>query len=198
MPGDPERKKSGPKRSDSELVQLYLRTRESAYFTMLYRRYSTKVFSKCISLLRDEGQAQDATQDIFIKVYTNLAKFSERSKFSTWLYSVTYNYCIDYIRRKKKLKNVFSDEMESAPDMVEEVDDSELLEIEVERLKVILDRIPPGDKAVLLMKYQDDMSIRDIAEGLDKTESAIKMKLKRAKHKALLVYEGLYKKNSVL
>ena len=192
MPDDPMEKQSRPKRSDSEVVKLYLKTRESAYFNILYKRYASKVFSKSISLLRDEGLAQDATQDIFIKIYTNLSKFSEKSKFSTWLYSITYNYCIDYLRRKKKLRNIFSDEMESAPDIVEDVEDRELLEMEVSRLKRVLEKIPPGDKAVLLMKYQDDMSIRDIAEGMEKSESAIKMKIKRAKHKALQVYNQLF------
>jgi RNA polymerase sigma factor (sigma-70 family) len=127
-----------------------------------------------------------------VKIFLNLSRFSGKSKFSTWVYSVTYNYCIDYIRRKKKEKNIFSDEMERVPDLVEEVPDRELLEMEVSRLKEVLNNIPPGDKAVLLMKYQDEMSIRDISGILDKSESAIKMKLKRAKQKAFNVYKELY------
>ena len=82
--------------------------------------------------------------------------------------------------------------MERAPDIVEEVPDRELMEMEVSRLKKVLDVIPPGDKAVLLMKYQDEMSIRDISEILDKSESAIKMKLKRAKQKAVDHYKELF------
>ena len=180
------------KKSDIEVVDLYMMTRESAYFSLLYSRYSGKVYRKCISLLKDEGMAQDATQDIFMKIYVNLAKFGGKSKFSTWLYSITYNYCIDYIRKMKKEKNLFSDEMESAPDIVEDIDDKELLQMEVGRLKKVLDNIPSGDKAVLLMKYQQDMPIKEIAEILDKSESAIKMKIKRAKHKAQLVYTQLF------
>lgn len=143
-------------------------------------------------MLKDEGLAQDATQDIFIKIYTNLAKFSEKSKFSTWLYSITYNYCIDYLRRKKKEKNLFTGEMDTPPDIVEEVEDKELLQIELKKLKVVLGKIPIGDKAILMMKYQEEMSIKEIAEGLEKTESAVKMKIKRAKAKAMSVYKDLY------
>ena len=55
-----------------------------------------------------------------------------------------------------------------------------------------MDNIPVGDKAILLMKYQDEMSIREIAGTLEKTESAIKMKIKRAKHKARLVYQNKF------
>lgn len=177
---------------DSELVRLYLKTQKQDYFNLLYRRYSGKIYSKCISLLKDEGLAQDAAQEVMVKIFLNLSRFSGKSKFSTWVYSVTYNYCIDYIRRKKKEKNIFSDEMERAPDIVEEVPDRELMEMEVSRLKKVLDVIPPGDKAVLLMKYQDEMSIRDISEILDKSESAIKMKLKRAKQKAVDQYRELF------
>lgn len=179
-------------RSDSEVIKLYLSTRETAYFSLLYSRYSGKVFSKCISMLKDEGLAQDATQDIFIKIYTNLAKFSEKSKFSTWIYSITYNYCIDFLRKKKKEKNLFTGEMDTPPDIVEDVEDIELLQIELKKLKVILDKIPVGDKAILMMKYKEEMSIKEIAESLEKTESAIKMKIKRAKAKALSVYKNIY------
>ena len=118
---------------------------------MLYNRYSGKVFSKCISLLKDEQLADDATQDIFLKIYLNLAKFSGKSKFSTWVYSITYNYCIDYIRRKKKERNIFSEDIENVGEPLVDVPDHELLEMEVKRLKKVMNVIPPGDRAVLLM-----------------------------------------------
>ncbi|MEM6316965.1 MAG: sigma factor, partial [Bacteroidota bacterium] len=77
--------------SDEELIRHYLDTQNSKYFDQLYSKYATKVFSKCISLLKDEAGAQDATQDIFLKIFLNLSKFSGKSKFSTWIYSITYN-----------------------------------------------------------------------------------------------------------
>lgn len=128
--------------------------------------------------------AQDATQEIFMKIFLNLARFGEKAKFSTWVYSITYNYCIDYIRKRKKQKSIFSDEMEKAPEIVDDVPDEALLTMEVHKLKKVLETIPTGDRAVLLMKYQDDLSIKEIAGILNKSESAIKMKIKRAKAKA--------------
>lgn len=191
----PLTKKEISKLTDNEIIHLILENRQRPYFSELYSRYSTKIYSKCISLLKSEAQAQDATQDIFIKIYMNLAKFSEKSKFSTWIYSITYNYCIDYIRKKKKDKKIFSDEIENAPDIIDDVNDSELMELEVKRLKIVLENIPEGDKAILLMKYQDDFSIKDISAALNKTESAIKMKIKRAKHKAQKTYKELFSDN---
>ncbi len=190
MDSSPLETKSFKTMSDTEVIQLHLSSHNTVYFSLLYKRYANKIYGKCISLLKDEALAQDATQEIFTKIYLNLSKFSERSKFSTWVYSITYNFCIDFLRRKKKEKKLFSGEVDEnkAEDIVEEVPDTELLEMEVSRLKVILEKIPVGDKAVLLMKYQDDMSIKEIAETLDKSESAIKMKIKRAKAKAKQVY----------
>lgn len=181
------------KMKDEELIERYLSSYDSSYFSILHKRYSTKVYSKCISLLKNEDLAQDALQEIFVKIFMNLSKFSGRSKFSTWVYSITYNFCIDFIRRKKKERKLFSDDIENAAEPIEDVKDEELLEIEVSRLKRILEEIPIADKAVLLMKYQDELSIREIAEMLDKSESAIKMKIKRAKHKAYKKYKELFK-----
>ena len=180
------------KLSDSELVQRFLATQESAYFNVLYDKYSARVYSRCLSLLKDVALAQDATQEIFVKIYLNLSKFSERSQFSTWVYSITYNFCIDLIRRNKKQQAIFTDDIEKTPEVADDVPDETLLTMEVDRLKDVLENIPVGDKAILLMKYQDDMQIKEIAAVLDKTESAIKMKLKRAKHKAQSVYQTRY------
>ncbi|MCB0599331.1 MAG: sigma-70 family RNA polymerase sigma factor [Lewinellaceae bacterium] len=179
---------------DIEVIHHYLDTQASRCFSLLYGRYSAKIYSKCISMLKDEALAQDATQEIFTKIFLNLSRFGEKSMFSTWVYSITYNYCIDFLRRKKKQQDIFSDEMEKAAEPADEqTSEKELLEMEISQLKTVLDNIPAGDRAILLMKYQDGMSIKDIAEILDKTESAIKMKIKRAKAKAQQTKHELFK-----
>ncbi len=179
--------------TDSELIARYLRDQNTMYFTVLYRRYAGKVFAKCISMLADEGQARDATQDIFIKVLLNLAKFTEQSSFSTWVYSITYNYCIDMIRKKKKMPLLFTEDVGKVSKETDpEIPDSVLLEMKQERLEKVIDRLPPGDKAILMMKYIDDMQIKEIGEVLGKTESAIKMQIMRAKQRSQAIYDELY------
>ena len=179
------RKKKIP---DDELIDMFLASQSPEHFGELYSRYADKVYSKCLSLLKNEAAAQDAAQDIFLKIFLNLAKFNKKSRFSTWVYSITYNYCIDYLRRKKKEKTVLTDDENDKDPVMEEVDDKEILEMEIERLAFILDKIPEEDKMVLLMKYREDLSIKDISQAFDKSESAIKMKLKRAKNKVRKLY----------
>jgi len=184
--------------SDSELISLYLREQNTTYFTLLYRRYAGKVFAKCISMLNDDGLARDATQDIFIKVLLNLGKFTEQSSFSTWVYSITYNFCIDIIRKKKKNILIFSEDVgKISPGTTLEIPDSVILEMETKRLERVMELMPPGDKAILNMKYIDDLQIKEIADVLDKTESAIKMQIMRAKAKAQHIYEELFGKEPI-
>lgn len=170
---------------DLQVIHTYLDYQASECFNILYDRYAGKIYAKCISILKNEAYAQDAMQEVFAKIFLNLSRFKEKARFSTWVYSITYNYCIDFLRRKKKQKDLFADELENPPDLAEEeVSDKLILEIELSQLKEVLGNIPTSDQMVLLMKYQDGMSIKEIAEVLDKSESAVKMKIKRAKAKA--------------
>ena len=178
--------------SDEELVKLYLESQNVAYFNLLYKRYSGKIFGKCLSLLKNEDEAEDATQDVMMKILLNMSKFSGRSRFSTWIYSITYNYCIDFLRRKKKDLAIYVEDFNDNIDLEDNVEDAFLLQMNVDRLKVIMEEIPSTDKTILLMKYQDEMSIKEISEILKKSESAVKMKIKRAKHKFKKTFSAKY------
>ncbi len=190
--------RSRKKIPDDELIDLYLETQSQEHFSMLYDRYSDKVYSKCLSLLKNDASAQDAAQDIFLKIFLNLAKFNKKSRFSTWVYSITYNYCIDTIRRKKKEKTILTDDENEKETPSEEVEDKEMLEMEIERLSYVLDKIPEADKVVLLMKYREGLSIKDISKAFNKSESAIKMKLKRAKNKVRKIYGESFSEMMIL
>lgn len=176
---------------DFEVITSYLQTQASMCFSLLYNRYAAKIYSKCLAVLKDEMLAEDATQEIFMKIFLNLSRFEEKAKFSTWIYSITYNYCIDYLRRKQK-GDIFSEDIEKAADVQEDIPDEALVELEARQLKRLLDQMPVGDRTILLMKYQDDLSVKEIADALHKTESAVKMKLKRAKIKAQQLKEGVF------
>lgn len=169
--------------STEEVVDQYLLTHNEALFEILYDRFSGKVFRKCLSILGEYSSAQDATQEIFVKIFTKISTFSRKSKFGTWIYSITYNHCIDFIKYKSKRYSELDEsrmEFEETP----EISDKEILEIKIDLLKEVLDELRVDDRVILLMKYQDDKSVREIGEQLEMGESAVKMRLKRAKQKA--------------
>lgn len=81
--------------TDEELVRLYVTTQRNEYFESLYSRYCDKVYRKCLSFSKDPARAEDYTHDVFLRLIMKIGSFREEAKFSTWLYSVTYNYCMD-------------------------------------------------------------------------------------------------------
>lgn len=178
--------------SDEEIVSEITRSQDPKLMDILYGRYANKVYRKCMSFVKDTSIAEDLTHDIFIKVYLNLPSFKQKSKFSTWLYSITYNFCIDYLRKNKKEKLVSIEDYSGVvKDMeVESVDD--LRHIAVNRLKKILEKVKVDEKAILLMKYRDNMSIKEIQEVFKISESAVKMRIKRAKEKVKRLHDETY------
>lgn len=92
--------------SDEELVSQIASSSDSQSFAILYDRYSNTVYNKCLSFVKSKEEAQDITHDIFIKLYFKLSSFKGNAKFSTWLYSFTYNFCVNHVQRvvTKKVK----------------------------------------------------------------------------------------------
>lgn len=170
---------------DEDIVRLYVETQKNIYFEELYDRYADKVFRKCYSFVKDTARAQDFTHDIFIRLAVKIGTFKETARFPTWLYSITYNYCMDQLRlRKKRSEHELNDNF----DIEAEEDDKELLELRIDGLKKSMEHLTAEEQAVLLMKYQDDFSIKEISDAFNITESAVKMRLKRSREKVKKVY----------
>lgn len=169
--------------TDEELVKLFLESQDNRYFEKLYERYSLKVYQKCLSLIKDASKAEDLTHDVFLKLIFKMDTFKEDAKFSTWLFSITYNHCMDLLRsNKKRVVTVF----EETADLVDDYDILTVFEadeVNMQSLKHALDQLTLDDKALLFMKYMDDLSIRDIAKTFKLTESAVKMRLMRSREK---------------
>lgn len=179
--------------SDRDIIDRYLETQDGSYFSIIYDRYSRLVYAKSLSMLKNEAAAEDAVQEIFIKVMLKLSSYTGDAKFSTWMYAITYNYCIDVIRKTQRKKAIDVEDigvLEAS--MIPEADDARILEVDIKRLKYILERIPRKDKAILMMKYLEEFSIKEIAEIMEKSESAVKMQILRAKEKFLNKYEEAY------
>lgn len=178
--------------TDEELVRELQARMDAERFAVLYDRYSTRVFQKCVGMTRDRDLAKDLTHDIFLKAFLNLSRFDHRSKFGTWLYSITYNYCLDHLRKAKRMREDDIDErtQEGTPD--DDRNEALLLALRAERLDRVLMEIDPTDRAVLLMKYEDELSVKEMMEALAVSESAVKMRLLRARERALARYAELY------
>ncbi|MDX9882565.1 MAG: RNA polymerase sigma factor [Prolixibacteraceae bacterium] len=174
-------------RKDEELVSLVLQG-QSKYFDVLYKRYYNKVFDKCTNLLKNRELAEEFTKDVFSKVFEKLTSFKNKSSFSTWLYSITYNYCIDYLRNKKKLHYPDWNRNNEMPEIIDESDE-DTASIEYDNFLKVLEMVHPEEKALLIMKYQDNISLREISCSLRISEDAAKMRLKRARTRVFYLYK---------
>lgn len=180
------------KLSDEDLVEVIVKTNNTILFETLYDRYAGLVYNKCYGFAKDGDEAKDLTQDVFLKLFVKLASFKGKSKFSTWLYSFTYNHCVNYVTRniakKFEKQSVDYKDIENLSDSYDDDDDESFLTMKVDKLKVALEIISPEEKMILLLKYQDNLSIKEIESALSIGESAVKMRIKRAKDKLVTVY----------
>lgn len=178
------------KLSDEDLVKAIVITNNTLLFEVLYDRYAGLVYNKCYGFARDEDEAKDLTQDVFLKLFIKLASFKGKSKFPTWLYAFTYNHCVNYVTRNtaKKFEKQSVDYKDIENLSEEEENDKSFLNMKVDKLKISLELISPEEKMILLLKYQDNLSIKEIESVLGIGESAVKMRIKRAKDKLKTVY----------
>ena len=179
--------------TDEELVAKIVANNDTLLFGVLYDRYVKRVYNKCYGFAKSEDEAEDLTQDVFLMLFIKLASFGGRSKFSTWLYSFTYNFCVNYVNRDKQRK--MSDKSVPVEDneyrFIEEVPDDSIYEMKSKKLEKALQLVSPEDKSILLLKYQDGASIKELMQVMEVGESAIKMRLKRAKAKLVEAYNNL-------
>ena len=170
-----------PTLSDEEVINQYLPSQPDQCFEALYNRYVKKVYRRCLSMTKDSLQAEDFTQDIFLKVFNKLEAFQQKSSFSTWLYSVSYNHCADQIRLAKRLPTTTLEENIEwyNSDSVE----AQLREETLQVMKKAMEKLSSQERSLLRLKYEDGLSIEEIAQMYEIKPSAVKMRLKRSREK---------------
>ena len=156
-------------------------------------RYEKKVYSRCLLYLKDQSLAGEFVQDIFVKVFQKLPNFRRNASFSTWLYTITINHCIDYSRRKSKQQIIEYMSSENLPDVIEDLlPEEEEDETMYERFIKLLDKLPENHKEIIILRYLEKRSLKNIQNELDLNESAIKMRIKRAREAIILLYYSTY------
>jgi RNA polymerase sigma factor (sigma-70 family) len=167
--------------TDEQLVCLYLNGNTSC-LEYLYQRYFNKVYRKCYGYTRNHNEAFDIAQDVLIKSFAKLATFKGNSKFSTWLFSITANYCVEVLRKNKHIAFEKIDDQFILTDISDD-NSSELFDYYLPELINVLKEIPEIDQAMLRMKYEQNYSIKDLQDSFNLSASAVKMRLQRARHR---------------
>ena len=174
--------------TDEELVSNYLETHQNDYFEQLYERYCHKVHQKCLSFTKDDVQAEDLTQDIFLKLITKLNGYKHQARFSTWLYSITHNYCADQIKTPRRRQEIAIDSNWDSL-LIQTDDSAEREEADDRLIQLAMSGLTVDEQTLLRQKYQDEVSVKDLAKYYSLTESAVKMRLKRSRDRLRELYQ---------
>ncbi|MEQ9298438.1 MAG: sigma-70 family RNA polymerase sigma factor [Cyclobacteriaceae bacterium] len=155
----------------------------------LYRRYYYLVYCKCKSFFHDDNDASDAAQDIMLKAFARIDTYKGTAKFSTWVYSITFNYCTDQMRKSRAYSFYPIDQLADILDnSLEEMEFALDKEEKHKNADRALSSIPAQDRELLMMKYEANKSISDLQSLFNLSASAVKMRLLRAKEKACEAY----------
>lgn len=154
-------------------------------FAILVERYKDLVFTLTIRMLKNREEAEEVSQDTFIKVYKSLSRFKGDSKFSTWIYRVAYNTCLDRIKKnKRQLNEIAIDEF--TEHKIKTIDDAlENLEtFEQQRtIQECIQQLPSDDSFILTLFYYEDLSLEEISKIVNIDANTIKVRLFRSRKK---------------
>lgn len=178
---------------DNYYVAEVLAGQAQAY-AELVDRHKDMVYTIAIGLMHIREEAEEVSQDAFLKAYQALSKFKKQAKFSTWLYRIVYNECISRLR-KRKLNNISLDENKiNFSDSLITDENSANEEKKYRMLQEALMDLPKEDKTIILLYYFENASIEEISVITSLTKSNIKIRLFRIRNR---MHERLSKKFNV-
>jgi RNA polymerase sigma-70 factor, ECF subfamily len=162
-----------PLGDDLELVMRVTRG-DMASFNLLMGRYEQKIMRFIYNIVKDKETAEDLSQEVFIAAYYNLHSYKQKYKFSTWIYQIANNKCIDYLRKNKKLHKT---DMDSVILTSKEISPEQVVELKEMKssLKAFLSTLKDVDKRILALRSSEDrLTFLEIGEILDMSASNVK------------------------
>jgi RNA polymerase sigma factor (sigma-70 family) len=174
---------------DFRLVKQILESGNRSAYSQLMDEYFEKVYSRMLKMTSLPGDAEDLTMEAFNKAFSKLDQYTPDFAFSTWLYRIAKNNCIDYLRRNKKDNDNMVNQMEAgvgivAHELANQLPSPEQLMInrqETALLREIVESLHPKYKDIIKLHYFSELSCEEIAQKLDLPEGTVKVRLFRAR-----------------
>jgi RNA polymerase sigma-70 factor, ECF subfamily len=169
-------------------IKQVLKGDQSA-FAELVELYKDKVFQICFRMLGNRHEAEDIAQEAFIRAYVNIETFNQKRKFSTWLFRIATNLCIDRIRKKKPDYYLDADVAgtdgltmysQVAADVQMPEDEVENMELQ-ETIQKEISKLPEKYRSVIVLKYIEELPLQEISEILDMPLGTVKTRVHRGR-----------------
>jgi RNA polymerase sigma-70 factor (ECF subfamily) len=190
MSADSQTAPASPERHDAAdpeletLIHGCLQGDQQAW-SEIVRRYRRKVFNVAYKFVGRHEEAEDLTQDIFLKIYRSLGTFDRRANFQTWLISVSRNLCIDHYRSVRKERQTISRDADPGSLNPVSNDPGPIAALEqrdrVALLREGLAKLPPALRTAVLMRDIQEMSYQAIADALGLPEGTVKSRINRGR-----------------
>lgn len=158
---------------------------KTASFAYLVDRHKDMAFTIAVKIVRNREDAEEITQDSFVKAYQSLRSFKGESKFSTWLYRIVYNAAISHTRRQKHEFTAIDENLIGNMTEDEIVENLDQLDREEQSMLVAsaVDHLPPDESALVSLFYMQETSVEDISRITGLSVSNVKVKLHRIRKK---------------
>ena len=164
---------------DKELIEKYLKGDEKALESLI-SKYLKPIYSFIFSYVQNQQDAEDLTQETFLKMCRNLKKFKKEKNFEKWLFTIAKNTCFDFLRKKRKNLILNAENLEIvadlAPSLLEKMEKESLLE----KLKKEIENLPFKMKEVIDLHYNFGLNFREISEIFGEPMNTVKSRHKRA------------------
>jgi RNA polymerase sigma-70 factor (ECF subfamily) len=171
--------------SDDEVIRR-VKAGEKALFEVIMRRYNQRLYRVTRSILGDDTEAEDVTQDAYVRSYLHLDQFDGRAKFSTWLTKIAVHEALARLRKRERVVEIDAElgSMEGRMKLESKAPSTEQ-EVLTNTIRIVLEtaveRLPQSYRSVFVMREVEQMSTAETAESLDISEESVKVRLHRAR-----------------
>lgn len=173
---------------DEELVTKVLAGDRNAY-TALVGKYQALLYRQAVSMLGDPDAAADLVQDAFIKAYTSLARCQDPGRFGAWVFRILTNRCKDYLKDRRRQTVPLQPDIAATPER--DNPDTMLAQHEFQRhVAAALGTLPDNQREAFLLKHVEGLSYEEMADMLDASVSALKMRVMRAREALQVLLAG--------
>lgn len=164
---------------------------DGPHFKNVYDRHVRMVFNLCLNYVQNREEAEEVTQDVFVKVYDGLGEFRAEAAVRTWIYRIAINCCLDHVKARKRKKRSLFNLFRSHDDLAEQVPGSAFdhpgVQLEhreaTERIFQGINALPEQQRTALLLKTMEGLSQNEVAEVMGVSAKAVESLLSRARRK---------------
>jgi len=168
---------------EPEELKKAVRKNDNDSRRLLFEAYYKKTYAVAYNILRSRENAEDITQDAFIKAFQNIHQLHDETKFGAWLAVITSNLARNYLKREKRINYTDQEVIADGASEADYTEESALLNMEVDRVRRAIKNLPPDHYQVIVLQYYYDLRVEEIGAMLKLSPGTVKSRLHRARQR---------------